>query len=247
MAGRQWPSQDAPPIRVDNTLHLAWGLSLNLSSDENQRAIGSTIKDYWKDLRDKVGNDEKTKNYVDNLFFLIAAYLRTVGFERDVYARQLDVLEKNRNNTLESLNDLADMTSFSTESLIVRISSFLGIGSLADILVTPKTIDPNIILFFGMIGLFGSILLLKWWRHFRIREDNNNSAKQQKKYWERVARPSFMYSLSHLFEDVKELVKVYYPNYRSEPILTNMGEPATTIDRLLPHEPYEPLYYKEEE
>jgi hypothetical protein len=54
------------------------------------------------------------------------------------------------------------MTSFSTESLIVRISSFLGIGSLADLVVTPKTIDPNIILVFGMIGLFGTILLLKW-------------------------------------------------------------------------------------
>jgi hypothetical protein len=48
-----------------------------------------------------------------------------------------------------------------------------------------------------------------------------------------------MYSLSHLFEDVKELVKDYYPNYRSEPILTDhLREPVTTIDRLLPHEPY---------
>jgi hypothetical protein len=37
------------------------------------REIGSTIKDYWEDLRNRVGNDEKAKNYVDNLFFLIAA------------------------------------------------------------------------------------------------------------------------------------------------------------------------------
>jgi hypothetical protein len=76
-------------------------------------------------------------------------------------------------------------------------------------------------------------------RHFRIRKDNNNIAKEQQKYWKKVARPSFMYSLSHLFEDVKELVKDYYPNYRSEPILTDhLREPVTTIDRLLPHEPY---------
>jgi hypothetical protein len=241
MAGRQWPSQNIPPIRVDTTVHLAWGLSLNLSSDENQKQLGSSVKDYFKDLGNRVGNDEKAKNYVDNLFALITAYLRTVGFERDVYARNLTLLEKNRENTIESLNDLADMTSFSTESLIIRVSSFLGLGSLADLVISSTTIDPNIILFFGMVGLFGTILLLKWWRHSRIQKDNENIAKKQQEYWKDVARPSFMNSLTHLFVDVKELAKDYYPNYQSEPILTNLGEPKTTIDNLLPHEP---LYHK---
>jgi hypothetical protein len=55
MAGRQWPSQDIPPIRVDTNLHLAWGLSLNLSSDENQRdrihyqgLLGRSQKQSWE-------------------------------------------------------------------------------------------------------------------------------------------------------------------------------------------------------
>jgi hypothetical protein len=242
MAGRQWPSLDIPPIRVDATLHLAWGLSLNLSSDENQRALGTVVKDYWKDLRDRIGNDEKSKNYVDNLFALIAAYLRSVGFERDVYSRHLNVLEEYRKHRAESLNDLADMTSFSTESLIVRVTSFLGIGSLADFAIKSTTIDPNIILVFGMAGLFGSILVLKLWRHIRIQKDNDNIAKQQQEYWTNIARPSFMNSLTHLFDDAKELVNNYYPNYKDEPILTKAGEPKNTLDHLLPHEP---LYYKQ--
>lgn len=130
-------SFDEPPLRLDATLHLAWGLTLNLSGVENQVTLGQTIRDYY--LKDLVGtytgeeiNDPKTKRYLDNLGSLLSTYLRSVGYEKDVYDNYLNIQRDKRDQKITNINNLADFTSLSSESAIAKIGAFFGIGSIAE-------------------------------------------------------------------------------------------------------------------
>lgn len=132
-------SFNKPPLRIDATLHLAWGLTMNLSGIENQVTLGQTLRDYY--LKDFVGtysgeeiNDPKTKRYLDNLGALLSTYLRSVGYEKDVYDNYLDIQKKKRDQKIANINNLADFTSLSSESAVAKIASFVGIGSVAELL-----------------------------------------------------------------------------------------------------------------
>ena len=125
-----------PPIRVDSTLHLAWGLTLSLSHDEQQNKVGDVVTErYLKDIRDKFQNetvnDRTAQSYLDNLATILSAYLRSMGFEKGVYDNYLDVQKNKRDQSIRTINDLADLTSFSNEGIVVRIASFLGFGSVS--------------------------------------------------------------------------------------------------------------------
>lgn len=116
-------------MTVDSTLHLAWGLTLNLSRQAKQVRLGQTVEDYWKNFRSQIPlNNIKDLNYYDNLFSVLSTFIRSIGFERDVYAQYLDFQEQRRKQTIKYWNDLADMASFSKEGVLIRIASFLGIG-----------------------------------------------------------------------------------------------------------------------
>lgn len=140
-------SFDKPPLRIDATLHLAWGLTLNLSGVQNQVTLGQTIRDYY--LKDLVGtytgeeiSDPKTKRYLDNLGTLLSTYLRSIGYEKDVYDNYLDVQKEKRDQKINNINNLADFTSLSPGSAAAKIGAFFGIGSLAEFI--PKWFQtPN--------------------------------------------------------------------------------------------------------
>jgi hypothetical protein len=185
--------------------------------------------------------------YIENLWTVIGSYLRRTGFERDVYARYLDTLDKNRLEYIESLNELADMTSFSSESLIVRISSFLALGAAADIINDIFSViaipgpggtpipwpDPVVFLAFGGIGLFLTLVVFKIWRKWKFKERNNDMFQEQGKYWNDIARPNFKKGLIQLYNDVRELAVIFYPGY-SEPPFNNPNLLDNFIDTFLP-------------
>ncbi len=234
-----------PPLRVDSTLHLAWGLTLNLSSDENQREEAKEFNKIIDNLREEFKQDEEALNYLDNLASFLSTYLRSVGFERSVYANYLDTQKSKQEKIIENLNDLADVSSFSQEGAIVRIASFLGIGSLAEFVT--KYFAPNaeptlnvqigIILFFGFLGLAVTSIVLKVLRGRGIQSVIEATLEKQQRFWTGHARESFKKSLTHLFDDVKKLVEDRYPHYATsgkERILTDGKEIDSLIDDILP-------------
>ena len=136
-----------PPIKVDATLHLAWGLTLNLSAQNNQGTLGQTLRDYFlKEITstyvgDKI-NDPKSKRYLDNLIALLSTYLRSIGYEKDVYDNFLDIQKSKKEQKITTINNLADFTSFSSESIIAKIASFVGIGSLVQLITSIRGPSP---------------------------------------------------------------------------------------------------------
>jgi len=185
--------------------------------------------------------------YIENLWTVIGSYLRRTGFERDVYARYLDTLDKNRLLYIESLNELADMTSFLSESLIVRISSFLALGTLADIvndisrfIVIPgpggtpiPPPDPVVFLAFGGIGLFVTLVFFKIWRKWKFKERNNDMFQEQGEYRNKIARLNFRKGLIQLYKDVRDLAVKFYPGYYEDPF-NNDNAIGDLVDSLLP-------------
>lgn len=127
-----------PPLRIDSTLHLAWGLTLYLSGDEKQNKLAAELKanllaSFLSDKTNKF--DDTDWRYAQNLIAVISAYLRRMGFEKEVYDRYLNAEKDRLTGITEYWKNVGDMTSFSTESTIIRVASFLGIGSSGNFFV----------------------------------------------------------------------------------------------------------------
>jgi hypothetical protein len=128
--------QKEPPIKVDSTLSVAWGLTLILSREHSQNKVGEDFFNILRDIRRKYKEDEVHAKYLDELLMLINGYLRTIAIKREVYFINLKSWESKRDQTIRYWNDLSSLTrtSFSAEGLIVKIASFLGAGSVANLI-----------------------------------------------------------------------------------------------------------------
>lgn len=123
-----------PPLTVESTLHLAWGFSLGLSHEENQVKLGAYFQECFRKVRDTNASDPVALKYLDNLEAMLSRFVRTLGFERDVYATFLDTQKETKQAIIENTKNIADLQSLASEGTIVRIASFLGFGSIAGLL-----------------------------------------------------------------------------------------------------------------
>lgn len=257
-----------PPLRVDATLHLAWALTLFISSDENQRNLADKLKDNMLASFKTDGLDDIGKKYVNNLTSVVSAYLRRIGFEKDAYDAYLDSEKNKLARITDYWKNLGDMTNFSSESTIIKVTSFMGVGTTASFFkdwlesfkaaksealqnlgnvtqhnVTSVGSDMNnlqvfspesigYVLIFGAIGLFGTIVFLKWFGNTRVEKAISETSSRQQEYWERVMRPQYQKALRHLYGDIKDLVNSYYPGYDDEPVMKS-SVPLTSLNESL--------------
>jgi hypothetical protein len=105
-------------------LQLAWGLTLNLSSESAQQNIGKIFTDRFQKLSEEYKNVASVKRYIDGVNGALSAFLRNMGYEKDFLVVELDTQEKIRDKRIENINELADMTSLSSEGLIAQIVAF---------------------------------------------------------------------------------------------------------------------------
>lgn len=155
-----------PPIGIRAITHLAWGLTMNLSEEDKQNKLGEDVREFWKKFIPSYGQTEEVElkqsesnnnidpiaeRYLQNIFASLSAYLRSIGYERNVYVAYLDAQKNIRDQSIAYWNDLADLVSFSKDGLLIRLASFFGIGG-STILTSTN--------FFGFIpggSLFSSI------------------------------------------------------------------------------------------
>jgi hypothetical protein len=228
-----------PPLRVDATLHLAWGLTLNFSHDKKQVEMGKIFNNVLEKLEKGAEPDPNDRLYVRNLISFLSTFLRSIGFERSVYFDYLNTQVKKRDEVIKNLNELADVTSFSKEGSIVRIASFFGIGSLAafartyfsNISLTLST-KLGLVLFFGFIGLVSVTVLLKVLRGRLVEKAIVDTLKKQEDFWIYRARPNYKESIMHLFQDLSRLVEAQYREY-FESGAENVLKREHTIDGII--------------
>ena len=125
-----------PPLRIDSTIQLAWGLTLNFSHEKTQNDVGKDFMEWLKTLRADYAEDKHAQVYIDNLTAILSSYLRTSAFEREVYVGYLDTYKDLREANTKNINDMADLASFSSGSILTKIAAFLGFGSLAEVIGT---------------------------------------------------------------------------------------------------------------
>lgn len=282
---------EKPPLRIDSTLHLAWGLTLSLSHDNNQVSLGTLLNDHYvKNFADTFSNenfkDQRAKRYIENLGSLLGTYLRSMGYEKDIYDSYLDVQQTKRNQKINTINELSDMTSLSKEGLVAKVVSFFGIGSLPAAIswlyqslslgksyqnisesisnmsaqiqsnasnvqnVTKTIVDlanaadkvkgtasPSteiaLMVFAGFIGVAVLTAIFRSIRDKRICKYIDEAYEKQQRYWESVARPSYVVSLVRLYEDIISLLRSEYPNYHEE-IMESSCKLYEVIDDILP-------------
>ena len=131
-----------PPLTIESTLHIAWGLSLSLSHEENQVKLGAYFQECFRKVRDTNASDPVSIKYLDNLEAMLSRYLRTLGFERDVYATFLDTQKQTKEAIIENTKNIADLQSLASEGTIVRIASFLGFGSIGGLVAGLPSYQP---------------------------------------------------------------------------------------------------------
>jgi hypothetical protein len=179
-----------PPLRVDSTLRMAWGITLTLSREQGQIGTGKNFFEMFEDLRRKTTLTDEDRMYVDNLFTLLGSYFRTIAIERGTYFDYIGILHDQRDTTIKYYNDLANMstTSFS-EGLAIRIASFLDIGSIFS-LVGQKSNSLLALHSFnawflirGLVGFIGAIVLVNAYANKKIREVQFEALIEQQKVW----------------------------------------------------------------
>lgn len=149
-----------PPITSIGIINLAWSLILNISIEDRDIKLGNELLNFWKEVykRNEKANDITAIRYLDNISCSLFGFIESIGFERYFYYRYARTCKKKRMNSIEYWNDLADMTSFSKNGIVLRIVSFLGIGggvSLMDHLTSASNNAQFIgtFLLWGFIGL----------------------------------------------------------------------------------------------
>jgi len=234
---------EKPPIRIDSTLQLAWGLTLNFSHEPTQQKVGASYLQDFQNLKQQFKDDKKSLDYLDNLSSVLTAYLRTSGFERDIYVSYLNMYRDIRDARVKNINDLADLASFSSGSFLIRLAAFLGFGSLADVIGTitnysrPSAGLPfnlNVVLLGGLLGIGLIVVVAKLTRGFWIARAENECYTRLLEFWSAEARPGFRRELENLAERLKVLVNEYYPSY-TEKVLTDKTELGSLLDAILPY------------
>ncbi len=123
------PDSTAPPLLIESTLHLAWGLTLYLSTSDKQGQLAQAINQNVMASFTTTNLGDTDKRFVNNLVTMIASYLRRMGFEKDVYDGYLQSEKDKLQRKTEYWKNMGAMISFSGDSAIVKIASFFGVGA----------------------------------------------------------------------------------------------------------------------
>jgi len=157
-----------PPITSIGIINLAWSLILNISTEKRDIDLGTEILNIWKEIYrpTEKTSDVHAIRYLDNVSSLLFSFIESIAFERCFYYQYARTCEKKRTHSIDYWNDLADMTSFSKDGIVLRIVSFLGIGGGISLMNNPTSTDSNTqfigtFLLFGFIGLVIVVIIIK--------------------------------------------------------------------------------------
>lgn len=129
----------SPPFKLKALLRLAWGMTLNLSSDPAQQNLGSMFNEIFKKLWEQNSQNENILRYLHNINGTLSSFLRNMGYEKDFLVVELDTQAKIRDKEIENINELADMTSLSSDGLITRTVAFF-IGGATSVLAAWRSL-----------------------------------------------------------------------------------------------------------
>jgi hypothetical protein len=227
-----------PPITIESILNLAWCFHLIISENKFQSELGIFAKNYFKGMKENYKKDDTALIFLDNILYLTLGYIQNISFGRYTYHLYRMTLRKNREESIRYWNEIANVTSLSNEGIFLRIVSFFigGLPALSSGQSTlTSSIPPNfeiLILFiiFGLISLIPLTILLKYLRNWQNKKIITKLIQEEIFFWKIIGRPNYRDNMKRLFEDTKNLYKMYYPKYYE--IIEEMDDKI--IDKIIP-------------
>jgi len=212
--GTRKHNEEHLPFAVKSILELCWGLTLNLSHETQQQDLGKIFAEQFTQIFAKHEKNPEDAVFLENLVMALAKTVRNIGFVRENHVRYLEYTAQEFTEKMRNLNDAADFTSFSGSGLYSKIVSFLGIGSLAD-LVSSVGQSLTLILLFFVAGVIGALMVTLMVRAYHSDKRKKNMETmiedEQNNYWVTKFKPGMVDQLYILFSETKALIEKYYP------------------------------------
>lgn len=74
------PPKLKPPISIEASLHLAWGLTMNLSDDTKQTTFAAIVNKIWENLPSSLAKDEpEVAEYIHEFIGITSSYIRSMA------------------------------------------------------------------------------------------------------------------------------------------------------------------------
>jgi hypothetical protein len=202
------------PLTVRGILAMCWALTMNLSHEERQVELGKTFTDKFLQIFAEDEKAEINKPFLQNVLMELSSTLRSIGFIRANHVQYLDYEADRLTRKRKNLEQVADMASFSGSGLYAKVGSFIGFGSVAN-LVKGLGFPEGDILWFAVAGIAGAVgvtLGVKYYVSITDASWENEITTRQNEYWRKEFKPDVTAQLLSLFSQVKALIWEYYPN-----------------------------------
>jgi len=212
------------PFTVKSILELCWGLTLNLSHEKQQQDLGKLFAEQFAQIFANRERGSEDALFLQNLSMTLAGTVRNIGFVRENHVRFLNYTAQEFTEKMQNLKKVADFTSFSGSGLYAKVASFLGIGSLADLLSSVSGLVSSVgywltlILVFFFVGLLGALgVTLAVRKHYSDKKQESMKKEienKQNDYWVHQFKPRMTDQLYILLSEIKRLIEKYYPEKR---------------------------------
>jgi len=162
-------------------------------------------------------------NFVLNLEMALSSCVRNMGYIRDTHMDYLSFNADRLNSRRQAIEQMADYASFSGSGLYTKIGSFIGFGSVADLVakLNLSIIWVPIFVIGGIIGAFAVTFIV---RQYVIRTDDSwdwNMRKDQNRYWREHYKKDATNELYKLYESIRGLIEKFYPKNDAIAIMDN--------------------------
>jgi hypothetical protein len=206
------------PFTTRSLLEMCWGMTMNLSHETQQQELGKTLIQSSNSAFDKKKTDAANTDFLENLKMTFYCSVRNIGFIRASHVQYLDFNADRLTRRRQSLEQAADFASFSGSGLFTKIGSFLGVGSVFE-LVSKMNLPQIYIPIFAVGGVAGAFLttfLVKIYVQLTDDSWEKKIWKKQSDYWKTEFKPDVTEELLHLYNAIKCLRTKFFPNADDE-------------------------------
>jgi hypothetical protein len=207
------------PFDTRSLLQMCWGLTLNFSHNAQQQAMGAIFNAQFEQMKQvftpslMTNLSDANGNFVLNLEMALSSCVRNMGFIRDTHMDYLFFNADRLNSRRQAIEQMADYASFSGSGLYSKIASFIGFGSVAD-LVTKLKLSLVWIPIFVIGGIVGAFAVTFIVRQYVIHTDDFwdwNMRKDQNRFWREHYKKDATDELYNFYLSIIRIIEKFYP------------------------------------
>jgi hypothetical protein len=143
---------------------------------------------------------------------------RSMAFVRAVHVQYLDFNADRLTRRRQNLEKIADFASFSGSGGFAKIGSFVGFGSVADLVKGfnyPQT-DIPLFVVIGIAGALGLTFVVNRYVNYTDESWTQNITRMQDKYWKNQFKPDMVEELFNLHLAIRALIERFYPGAKDD-------------------------------